>query len=274
MKITDIKTIFFSPTGGTEKAARALSEKLSEDLSVPIEYTDITPISNRQSVYSFSENTLVILASPVYAGRMPNKLLPDLQNCIKGSGNTPIITVSVYGNRNYDEALREMLLLSENNGFIPMGASAVVSQHAFSDTLAKGRPDDSDIQKIYEFSDRIAEKIINSDAPTAIEFDRDTPVKPYYTPLKTDLTPARFLKAKPLTDINTCTKCGICVEKCPMGSIDASDVTVISGVCIKCQACVKLCPTHSKYFTDEDFLSHVKMLESNYTDRKEPVFFI
>ena len=274
MNITEIKTVFFSPTGGTKKTALALSERLSKLLSVPADYIDITLPANRKTAYSFSEHTLVVLAVPVYAGRIPNKLLPDLQNCIKGSKKTPIITVSVYGNRNYDDALREMLLLSENNAFIPVGAAAVISQHAFSDILAKGRPDDSDIEKINEFSDRIAEKILTSEAPAAIEFDRATPVKPYYTPLKTDHTPARFLKAKPLTDMNTCTKCGICAEKCPMGSIEPSDVTVVSGVCIKCQACVKLCPTHSKYFTDEDFLSHVKMIESNYIDRKEPSFFI
>lgn len=54
-----------------------------------------------------------------------------------------------------------------------------------------------------------------------------------------------------------------------MGSISADDVADVSGICIKCQACVKFCPTHVKYFTDTDFLSHVRMLENTYTDRKE-----
>ncbi|MFR3345174.1 MAG: hypothetical protein ACLTS6_14910 [Anaerobutyricum sp.] len=62
-----------------------------------------------------------------------------------------MIPVCVYGNRNYDEALRELLLLSEENGCIPVAAAAMISQHAFSDTLAIGRPDIQDFKKLNSF---------------------------------------------------------------------------------------------------------------------------
>ena len=79
--------------------------------------------------------------------------------------------------------------------------------------------------------------------------------------MKEDGTPARFLKAKPVTDMETCDGCGRCTAVCPMGSIDRTDPGLVSGICIKCQACILHCPRHAKYFTDEDFLSHVRMLE-------------
>ena len=273
MNISKICTVFFSPTGGTKKAADALSNDLSGLLNVPTEAIDLTVPGNRQETYSFSADSLVILATPVYAGRIPNKLFPDLQKCVHGAGNTPVIPVCVYGNRNYDEALRELLLLTEENGFIPVAAAALISQHAFSKVLAKGRPDASDLKKLSDFAGDIAKKLKSGEA-AAIDYDRQTPIAPYYTPLKTDHTPARFLKAKPLTDEQKCDNCGICVQKCPMGSIDVSDVKNVSGVCIKCQACIKGCPKQAKYFTDEDFLSHVQMLEATYMERKEPVFFL
>lgn len=272
MIIKKIYTVYFSLTGGTQKVAETLSDNLSQLLQVSVKKINLTILANRQVNYKFDSHALIILAVPVCAGRIPNKLLPDLEKCLNGNGKTAIIPVSVYGNRNYDEALREMLILVEKQGFVPIGAAAMISRHAFSTHIAKGRPDSSDFEALTVFSNKIAEKIIFNREVTAITYDRDTPIGPYYTPLKADHTPARFLKAKPVTDMNKCNNCGICVSKCPMGSISADNVTDISGICIKCQACVRFCPTHAKYFTDADFRSHVEMLENTYTNRREPDF--
>ena len=272
MIIKNIYTVYFSPTGGTQRIAEALANDLSKHLHISSQKIDLTILANRQIRYDFDSDSLVILAVPVYAGRIPNKLLPDLERCLNGSGKTAIIPISVYGNRNYDEALREMLILTEKKGFIPIGAAAMISQHAFSSLIAKDRPDFSDFQALTDFSNKIAGKILNNKELTGITYDRDTPIGPYYTPLRSDHTPARFLKAKPVTEMDKCNNCGICVRKCPMGSISADNVADVSGICIKCQACVKFCPTHAKYFTDADFLSHVEMLENTYTDRKEAKF--
>lgn len=269
MPIKNIYAVYFSPTGGTQKIAVALLNNLSQLLHISSQNIDLTILADRQISCDFDSNSLVILAVPVYAGRIPNKLLPDLERCLNGSGETAIIPICVYGNRNYDEALREMLILVEKHGFIPIGAAAMISQHAFSTHIAKDRPDSSDFEVLTYFSNKIAEKILNNHKLTGITYDHDTPIRPYYTPLKADHTPARFLKAKPVTDMDKCNNCGICAKKCPMGSISADDVADVSGICIKCQACVKFYPTHAKYFTDTDFLSHVRMLENTYTDRKE-----
>lgn len=271
MIIKKIHAIYFSPTGGTKKVITSLAMDLSESLHIKIEYINLTIFENRKKLYHFDDHSLVLLAIPVYAGRIPNKLLPDLKKCIHGNA-TPIIPVCVYGNRSYDEALRELLLLSENAGFIPVGTAAMISQHAFSKVLAKGRPDINDLQKLSDFAQKISVQLQKNDTVTAINYDRATPIASYYVPKKEDMTPAHFLKAKPITDIKKCNGCGICVQKCPMASISAQNPAEISGICIKCQACVHYCPTHAKYFTDEAFLSHVKMLEDTYVVPKEPEF--
>jgi len=59
-----------------------------------------------------------------------------------------------------------------------------------------------------------------------------------------------------------------------MGSISREDPKEVPGICIKCQACVKKCPTNAKYFDDPAFLSHIAMLEQNYTRRAEAEIFI
>ena len=75
----------------------------------------------------------------------------------------------------------------------------------------------------------------------------------YHTPLKTDKTPAKFLKAKPTTAMVLCEHCGLCAKICPMGAIDLNDPSHIPGTCIKCCACTTHCPSGAKKFDDPDF---------------------
>ena len=117
-----------------------------------------------------------------------------------------------------------------------------------------------------DFAARIADKLAGEALPP-LEVDRGE-IGPYYTPLKTDGTPAKFLKAKPLTHWEKCSRCGACARACPMGSIDPETMDAV-GLCVKCQACVRKCTRQAKYFEDADFLSHVAMLEQNYTRQAE-----
>lgn len=79
MPIKNIYAVYFSPTGGTQKIAVALLNNLSQLLHISSQNIDLTILADRQISYDFDSNSLVILAVPVYAGRIPNKLLPDLE---------------------------------------------------------------------------------------------------------------------------------------------------------------------------------------------------
>ncbi len=273
MKIGRIYAAFFSPTGGTQGIVETLTEAIRRQLDVEVIYLNLTPPAARSQIYSFQEEDLLILGVPVYAGRVPNKILPDLEKCIEGSGRTPVIPVTVYGNRDHGEALRELCLLAEAKGCLSVGAAALVARHAFSQILAQGRPDAADLARIEEFGETMAITLAKAKEPMRIPLDRENPIGPYYTPLKMDGSPARFLKAKPLTREEVCNQCGLCADACPMGSISREDCKEVPGVCIKCQACVRKCPTQAKYFADPDFLSHVAMLESNYGKPREGTFY-
>ena len=305
MKIKKIWAASFSPTGGTERIVSLLAEELGERLRIPVEKIAYTLPAEREKIYSFAGDDLLILGAPVYAGRIPNKILPDVDRSFEGK-RTPAVAVSVFGNRNYDDALMELSLLLEKHGFHVAAAAAAVSRHAFSDKVGTGRPDAEDMQEFRAFAEKVAEKIrtlstvdalqddAGDSAPDegerkqnvsperspaacgvpALQITGHNPVGPYYTPLRADGQPAKFLKARPLTDKERCIGCGVCAQVCPMGSISPEDTSVVSGVCIKCQACIRACPVQAKYFTDEDFLSHVKMLEENYTRRAENAFFL
>ncbi len=274
MDIKKVWAVYFSPTGGTEKYALNLAKAIAEGLGAEFEKYDYTLPEAREKVLSFSKDELVVIATPVYAGRVPNKLIGFVQDNFKGNDALGV-PVAVYGNRSVDNGLIELRIEMENNGFHTIAGAALVSQHVMSNIMAAGRPDEGDIAYIKDFGKKIAEKVKGlEDYPAPIAVKGIEPVPAYYTPLDEHGQPAKFLKAKPVTDADKCTECGICAEVCPMGSINRDNVYEVPGVCVKCQACVRKCPEDAKHFTDSVMLSHIKMLETNYASRKENEIFI
>ena len=274
MKINHVHAVYFSPTGNAKKVVTTLAQAIADTLGVPMDSYDFTLPESREKVHTYGADDLLVIGTPVYAGRIPNKMLPFIQTHFEGNGALAI-PVAVFGNRNFDNGLIELRNELEAHGFHTIAGAGIPTEHVFSDKLATGRPDADDLAQIHAFGIKAAEKITSlTKIPAPIAVRGDDPVGPYYTPLGTDGKPAVFLKAKPVTDPEKCTGCGICATVCPMGSIPADAPDTCTGICIKCQACIKICPAGAKYFDNEAFLSHVAMLEQNYTRRSEAEYFI
>lgn len=268
--INKVWAVYFSPTGGTKQNVTLVAEELGRILGLPVSTLDFTLPDSRSEKHTFTAEDLVLLSVPTYAGRVPNKILPDVDTLFEGT-QTPAVPISVFGNRSFDDALMELTLLLEKHNFIPLAAAGIAHEHAFSSKVGTARPDANDKEEIKAFAKELAAKITSGNLTPVTEVKGHNPIGPYYTPLGTDGQPAKFLKAKPLTDEEKCTRCGECVSACPVGSI-AADCLTVTGPCIKCQACLKVCPIDAKYFDDAAFLSHVKMLETNYC-AKAPNYF-
>lgn len=274
MQISRVLVVYYSATGNTRKVVMGVGKRIAEALGVPLEQRNYTLPASREKHYDFTKKDLIIFATPVYAGRVPNKLMPFVEAGFTGNGALAVPMV-VFGNRSFDNGLIELRNLLEQNGFHTIAAAGVATSHVFSDAISPGRPDEADWEILHRFADDVAGKVQDlTDIPEPIEVPGDNPPLTYYTPLGVDGKPAMFLKAKPQTHADLCDGCGICVAACPMAAISKEDPTQVPGTCIKCQACVKKCPTKAKYFDDPNFLSHVKMLEMNYTARKEPRVFL
>ena len=268
MQIRGIQSLYFSPTGGTAKYAKAMAAGAAEALACPAEVSSFTLPREREEERHFSSDELLIIGSPTYAGKLPNKILPAFQEKLRGE-NTPVLLFVSYGNRNFDNSLAELLSVLRTNGFLPLAAAAFACRHAFSDRICPERPRVEELAEARGFAMRAAEALkaaAFADAEAAslaftVPGDAEAP---YYVPKGEDGSPAKFLKAKPLTDLSKCLHCGACAAHCPMGSIDAADTSNVPGICIKCQACVRGCKQGAKYFEDAAFLSHVRMLEQNF----------
>ena len=271
MKIKNVKAIYFSPTGGTKKLVLKFASAIADKLGVSVEEIRLMSPEARKEEYTFGPDELVILATPTYAGRVPNKIEPDLRKILSFDGS-PAVALATFGNRSYGTSPQELADIMSTNGAKVFAAGAFVCRHCFTDKVARKRPDREDKAELDAFAERVTDAVLKAADTTELgSFKGD--IEPYYRPLKEDGTPAVFLKAKPETRIEDCYRCGLCAKVCPMGSIDADCVTV-SGICIKCQACVHSCPTKAKYFDDPEFLSHVRMLEENFTERADNFYSI
>ena len=268
-----IKAAYFSPTGTTKKIVTGIAAKLAGNLGgQTVENVDFTLPDGRKEPLSFTEQDLVVFGVPVYAGRVPNVLLKYLSD-IRGNGASAIAVV-VYGNRHYDDALIELKDILEAGGLKIIAGGSFIGEHSFSRILGANRPDEQDMSIVTEFADQLYRKITSQNVFDPLFVPGNRPYRAYSKPKDKDSKPMMIHKVKPKTN-DDCIDCKLCVSLCPMGSIDADEVSKIDGICIKCCVCIKECPMEAKHFDDANYLWHKNELEVAYTSpRREPEFFL
>jgi len=262
-------SFYFSPTGTTEKVVIEMADTLAKKEGWGLVDHDFTLPAGRTGYPDFREEDIVIVGVPVYAGRVPNILLRYLSG-LKGNG-AKAVAVVLYGNRAYDDALLELGDILNHGGFKVVGAAAFVGEHSFSYDLAKGRPDEDDLEMVREFASRL--DLDSGYGSEDLHISGNPNYKEYYKPLNKEGNPVDIRKVQPKTK-DTCIDCKVCAQVCPMGSIPVENVKILTGICIKCGACIKRCPAEAKYFDDPDYLRHKRELEDQFKDRKLPEFFL
>lgn len=276
MKLEKIWAVYFSGTGTTRRTVERIAGGIASRLNLPAESVDFSRPAVRQETLGFGKKDLVVFGTPVYAGRVPNVLLPFLRERIVGGGALAVPVV-LFGNRNYDDALIDLRNILAADGMHPIAAGAFVGEHSFSRVLGADRPNAEDEALMDEFAARVAALAAGLDAAPvkSVAVRGQEPLRPYYTPRDRAGKPINILKVKPKTDLSRCGGCGLCADLCPMGSIDPADVSAVRGICIKCCACVKGCPTGAKFFDDAGYLYHQHELEAQYARPAEnEVFYI
>ncbi len=254
--------ICFSPTGSTRKIA----ESIASGMGLPVILSDITLPGARQHPIACLPEEVLLLAAPVYYGRVQEhaaKIFARLQ----GEGQPTVLLLN-YGNRHYDDALREMCSLVKESGFCAVAAGAFVSEHSLSTSarpMAAGRPDASDLAQAVAFGTRIKEKLLRQDnsSPCAGLLDAGE-FKPYPQ-----------LRRAPVT-LESCTLCGVCIPLCPTGAIVAGEKKTETAAerCIACQACVRVCPEQAREDSAPGAKEVRERLAPLVAERKEPRVFL
>jgi len=275
MNIETVTCICFSPTGTT----KTIAEKIARSIGTQnIEILDCTKRSDRKERDPFSKEDLVILATPVYYGRIPEEIAPWFAT-LKGR-QTPVVPLVVYGNREYDDALKELFDIAVTGEFIPVAGGAFIAEHSYSTSLrpiAKARPDTGDLEKAEAFGADIRKKLDRVESVDEAALSKVPGNMPYIVPKSLNLIKEarKSVSFAPETDENLCIQCGQCVESCPTEAISLNDtVTTDRWKCIICFACVKNCPTGARQMKNENFKQAISHLYDLCRERKDPEMFL
>ena len=223
------------------------------------------------------ENTLTVIAVPVYGGKVAPLAMERLQG-IRASGS-PVVLVVVYGNRAYEKALIELDAFASAQGFKVIAGATFVGEHSYSteqNPIAPGRPDANDLQYAEEFGAKIQTKInaaVDMEHLYPVDVNRIQRPRQPFLPLFKFLR--RVIKLRksgvpllrvPEVNAELCTHCGVCAVHCPSGAILKGDeCNTIAEKCIKCCACVKGCSFKARTY-DTPFAS---LLSDCFVRQKE-----
>lgn len=250
----EIYEMSFSPTGGTRRVADVLAAAWSDnvcqvDLAAPHFKVDVT----------FSEDDVVLMAVPSYAGRVPALAVERIRT-MEGN-NARAVLLCVYGNRAYEDTLLELSDVVEALHFRVVAAVAAIAEHSIVHHYAAGRPDADDKELLKVFAGKIEHKLLDGDfTPLALPGNRP------YKPLKNAaITPM------PQSE---CNACGWCAKQCPVQAIDSLRPDVVDAEkCIGCMRCVVYCPRSARKIPAEKYAFLDNMLQKVATERKTAELF-
>lgn len=217
-----MEVYYFSPTGGTKKVSDIFAAAVGKEA---VWYD----LGDKQTVIEQPQGELVVVAAPVFAGRIPSVVSEKIKMlCGKGK---KAVAIAVYGNRAYEDALLEMNDILIQGGFTVM-AAAFVAQHSIVPEVGAGRPDTEDEKEIRAF----AEAVKSSTSAENIHVPGNHPYRP-----------GMNVAAAPLS-LPSCTACGACAKICPTDAIANEDgkMATDTAKCILCMACVHACPKQAR----------------------------
>lgn len=245
----NIHRLIFSPTGGTRRAADALTVTWPTD--TPRHDVDLT----RPAPISITPEPadLILLAVPSYGGRVP-PLAAQRIAPLHGNGAACVL-LCTYGNRAYEDTLIELADLATQCGLHVIAAVAAATEHSIIRHYGAGRPDAQDRQQLQQNGQRIWDKHQSGHSTTPA-----LPGKRPYNPLSD-------ISLVPLPS-NDCNHCGLCAENCPASAIDPDTLTTDHTLCISCMRCISICPQSARQLPEAIISAITQALAPVCTTRK------
>jgi len=174
------------------------------------------------------------------------------------------LPVVVYGNRAYEDSLRELAALCRQKGYDLAAAAAFIAEHSYNAELGAKRPDDADKELARQFG---AEVMTSLKAGKTLDCSM----------LPGNLSYRTYGPKPPIVPETNeaCTACGLCAWQCPTGAVSSEDFQTIDAQrCILCAACIKKCPYGAKYIGFAPMKERIQTMSAANREPKQAQLFL
>lgn len=254
-----VYSMYFSPTGGTERVMNILTEGLPVSGRI-----DLSEPGADYGAYSFTEEDLCLIGAPSFGGRVPSVVLERVRKT-RANGAAAVLVVA-FGNRAYDDTLLELKNEVNACGYRAAAAVAAVTEHSIMRQYGKERPDERDEMELRRFSKEIAK--LTRDGKNIKDF------KEFTAPRNFPYKKYNGVPFKPKAGV-ACTKCGLCAEKCPVQAIPQNDPAALEkDKCISCMRCIAICPRNARKLNRAVLFAASQAMKKAFAERKQNELYL
>lgn len=255
---------YFSGTGNSLHVAKTIAQRQNEELIfIPKEFED----KDNDFHYNIKKDEIMALVFPVYAWGPPEMVTIFIEK-LQISGEKPYLTLILTCGQDEGETTHLVKELLEEKGLkldsaftLTMPNNYIIGADVDSPEEITQKLERAD-QKLIEINATLKNKVkgVFHTKPGTMAALKSKLVNPFFT------SQARGTRKFFATD--ACTRCGLCVEVCPVHTITLEDKPVWGNECTRCLACLNRCPEeaiqYGKGTKNRGRYVHPDLLNANY----------
>lgn len=227
-----------------------------------VTWIDLSSPKEDVSDYEFGPEDVCVIAVPSFGGRVP-AVAAQRMGKLSAKGAAAVL-MAVYGNREFEDTLTELEDILTERGFVCRAAVSAIAEHSIVRQYGAKRPDEKDQKELGEFGEKIRTYLAEGCKENYKENCQESWI-PGNRPYKKLGTVPMI----PQTD-DSCIKCGICGDKCPVQAIPADRPWETDGErCISCMRCLSVCPVHARSLDPDRLAGLAERLKNVCAGRKE-----
>jgi ferredoxin len=228
--------LYFSGTGNSEYAARALARQLGDEV------VSLNQCMREKKARQFVSVKPYVIVAPIYISRLPLEVEHYLESCsFSGNQNVWFLVTCGGGMGGADHYCRK---IADDKGLTYHGTGCIVMPNNYVVMF--------DVPN-HEEAQRKAEEILPEVAQAAQHISNNEELKAEakvksmaWVSGCADFFHWIMMRDGSFKSSDKCIHCGKCEKVCPLGNIVLKDGRPVwNGTCMHCMACISLCPVQA-----------------------------